>query len=649
MKHDIPKTGYFRIFHISILVPVFLFLPLQALPQTIQYPDSIMQNPPGVPVMNTGHIRLLLLDPGPRLPDTLIPLSGLRYDRTMIFLDSLKSRAAKTLVTRKLYDFLVIQPHSPSGRTISSTSEFNYVIHSGKRIRSIKIRELSVFGSDINNPEVFAPNGLERLLNSTHINTSERIIRKNLLFTPGDTISPIQLSDNERLLRDLPFIAVARIMVIPVSDNEADIMVLTKDIYSLGASANIGSLKKGTVSVFEKNIFGIGHEFRVEVPYDSRYAESPGIGIQYLANNINRSFINLGVYYYDGPGKKTYGFDLGRRFVSSTTKYAGGISLRQMSTTEDLDSLTIPAPVKYNLQDYWLSRSFLIDPENVVRLVIGGRYTNNNVFDRPFILPDSYRNLQKYRIILGSMMLSVQKYYKTNLIYSYGRTEDVPYGVLADITAGWETSEFKNRLYMGTGFSFGQSVNKLGYFYGSAGFSVFLNNSQTEQGMVMLRTRYISNLLYAGRSRVRNFVNIDYTRGFDRYYDEFLVFNRENGFSGFRNDSIGGTQRLSFNLESVVFSPVSFYGFKFAFFGFADFGFLFGTNETPASGDFLSAIGLGIRIRNENMVFNTFQMRLAFFPNPPDYSRLNNLLITGEQLLRPRNFEPDIPSLLPYK
>ncbi len=649
MKHDIPKTGNLRVFHASILVPVLLFLFRQALPQTIQDPDSLLQIPAGVPVMNTGHIRLLFLDPLPRPPHRLIPFADLKADRTMIFLDSLKNHAAKTLVTRKLYDFLIVQPHTSAGRTINNTSEFNYMAHSGKRIRNIKIKDLSVFGSNINNPDAFSPNGLERMLNSTHINTSERIIRKNLLFAPDDTISPIQLSDNERLIRDLPFIADARIMVIPVSGNEADIMVVTKDIYSLGASANIGSLKKGMVSVFEKNIFGMGHEFRIEIPYDSRYTASPGVGFQYLANNINKSFINLGVYYYDGPGKKTYGFDLSRRLVSSATRYAGGISFREMSTTEDLDSLTVPAPVKYNLQDYWLSRSFLIDPENVARLVIGGRYTNNNVFDRPFILPDSYRNLQKYRIYLGSIMLSVQKYYKANLIYSYGRTEDIPYGVLADITAGWEISEFKKRLYMGTGVSFGQSIRELGYFYGSAGFSVFLNHNQTEQGMVMLRTRYISNMLYMGRARVRNFVNIDYTRGFDRYYDEYLIFSRDNGFSGFRNDSIGGTQRLSFNLESVVFSPVSFYGFKFALFGFADIGFLFGTNESPASGDILSAIGLGIRIRNENMVFNTFQVRLGFFPNPPDYSRLNYLLISGEQLLQPRNFEPEKPSLLPYK
>lgn len=649
MKHDKIKTGNHRIFYVSFLIPAFLFFCHQSFPQKTQDQDSILKNPADVPFLNTGHIRLLLKDPLPGATDHLIPFSNPEAYRTMILLDSIKIRAAKTLVTRKLYDFLIIQPQTYVIATINRSSESNYIDYSGKRIRKIEIRDLDVFGSDINNPESFSPNGLERLLNRTHINTNERMILKNLLFSPGDTISPIELSENERILRELPYIDDARIMVVPVSGNEADIMVFTKDIYSLGAAVKIGSLKKGSVSVFEKNIFGMGHEFRIEVPYDSKYSDSPGFGVQYMINNINRTFINLGLYYHDGLGKKTYGFDLSRRLVSSETKYAGGISIRQMSTTEDLDSLTVPAPLKYNFQDYWLSRSFLIDPENVTRLIIGGRYTNNNVFARPFILPDSYRNLQKYMIFLGSVVLSVQKYYKANLIYGYGRTEDIPYGGLADITAGWEISEFKKRLYVGTSVSFGQSIGRLGYFYGSAGLSTFLNNSQTEQGMVMLRAKYISNLFYMGRYRIRNFVNADYTRGFDRYSDEYLVFARDNGFSGFRNDSIGGTQRLSVNIESVLFSPVNFYGFKFAFFGFTDLGFLFDTNEFLGNGDFLSAIGLGIRVRNENMVFNTFQIRLGYFPNPPDYSRISYLQITGEQLLRPRNFEPDKPSLLPFK
>jgi hypothetical protein len=310
--------------------------------------------------------------------------------------------------------------------------------------------------------------------------------------------------------------------------------------------------------------------------------------------------------------------------------------------------MTVPEPLKYNLQDYWLSRSFLIDRESVIRLIFGARYTNNNVFDRPLILPDSYHYLQKYRMFLGSATISMQKYYKTNLIYGYGRTEDIPYGGLITLTAGKEINEFSDRFYAGIYAATGHSLRPIGYFYTSAGFSTFFGGT-AKQGMLLLRTSYFSNLLYLGNFKMRNFLMVDYTRGFDRNIDEFLIFNRDNGFSGFRNDSVGGAQRLSVSIESVLFSPVNLYGFRFAFFAFADLGYLFGTNEFVRQGEVLSSIGLGIRIRNDNLVFNTFQIRLGFYPNLPPYSRVSYLTVSGEQLLKPNNFDPGPPTVFPYR
>ncbi|MDP4221950.1 MAG: hypothetical protein Q8868_01445 [Bacteroidota bacterium] len=579
----------------------------------------------------------------------LIPPSDRENERILNFYDSLKVRASKTLVTRKLYDFMVTPNHESSMKSITGSSETTYMPYTGKIIRKIEIRRLNVFGSSIQNPDSQNPNKIENLLNKTHVNTNESIVRKNLLFSEGDTVSPLTLSDNERLLRQLPFIDDARIILVPVSDYLTDVVVLTKDVYSLGGKVSFSDLDKWDLSVFEKNIFGMGHEFGIELPYDTKFSSSPGIGISYRVNNILKSFINLDAYFYDGSGKKTYGFDITRRLISTTSKYAGGISVREMFTSDDLDSLVIPALVKYNLQDYWLLRSFLINQGSAARFIIGARYTNNNVFDHPFILPDSYHYLQQYKIFLGSLSFSTRKYYKANLIYGYGRTEDIPRGGLLNLTLGKEINEFKKRTYFGSSISAGESVKSLGYLYGSAGISAFFNQGRTEQGMLLMRAKYISNLSYLGRYRIRNFVTADYTRGFERYTDEHLVFNLENGFSGFGNDSVGGAQRLSVSLESVLFSPVNFYGFRFAVFGFADMGFLFGASQYIGNGDLLSAVGLGIRIRNDNLVLNTLQIRIGFYPNLPRYSTSNHFIISGEQLLKPPDFEPVPPAVLPFK
>jgi hypothetical protein len=385
------------------------------------------------------------------------------------------------------------------------------------------------------------------------------------------------------------------------------------------------------------------------MPYDNSLPDSPGFGVHYIADNIARSFINLKGYYQNGLGVRTYGFDLSRKLVSSSTKYAGGISIRMMYTSEDLDTLPIPAPLKYNFQDYWLSRSFLINKESVSRIIIGARYTNNNVFNHPIILPESFYNLQKYRIFLGSAALSIQKYSKTTLIYSYGHTEDIPYGALFKITTGREYNEFKQRTYLGAEASFGRSSKALGYFYTYGGFSTYLNKNRTEQGVLSLGLSYFSNLITLGNSKIRNFLYLNYIRGFGRYSNEYLKFNTDDGFSGFKNDSLKGTQRLTVSLESVLFSPVNLYGFRFAFFGFTDFSFLSGTNEILGNGYAISSLGVGIRIRNDNLVFNTLQFRIGYFPNPPSYSTVSPINISGEQLLRPANFEPGPPSVIPYK
>ncbi len=630
----------------AIVVPFFIDIPLFSQKQLRN--DTISRIPEGR-INHLGYRTLSVKGIIVKIPDTPVPPAISSGDRLPVFFDSLKMKASRYLITKKLYELMVVNPKPLPVTSLNRSSDIDFRLYTGRRIRNIEIRKLNVFGTDINNPDYFHPNKIETLLNRTHLNTNDFIIRKNLLFKKGDAVSPLILSDNERLLRELPFIVDSRILVVPAGNNEADIIVITKDVYSLGVDLRYSGTHSGDFSIFDRNILGIGHEFRLEVPYDSNLPDSPGFGISYEINNISKTFLNLNVFFYDGLGKKTYGFDLQRKLMSSATKYAGGISVKEMFTTEDLDTMAVPGPLKYNLQDYWLMRSFLLNKESVSRLIVGVRYTNNNVFDHPFILPDSYHYLQKYELFLGSLAFSMRKFYKTSMIYSYGPTEDIPYGGMANLTVGREINEFRDRIYGGVSVSAGQSIPSIGYFYSSAGISAFFNGKKTEQGLLHLGTSYFSNLQYLGKYRVRNFVRMDYIRGFDRNSDEKIVFNTENGFSGFRNDSVGGRQRINLSFESVFFRPGNFYGFRLAFFAFGDLGYLFGTNEYITQGEVLSSIGVGIRVRNDNLVLNTFQIRFSFFPNLPDYSKVNYVNVSGENLLKPDNFDPGPPSLVPYR
>ena len=639
------EINFFR----PVSVLLFFLISSSVFTQVVQKQDTILKISRGS-VLHIQNARSFIPnDTAIVISPSLVQVPQLGNNNTLLFYDSLKAKASRTRLTKALFDLVVISPGTTDSKKINERSDEDFRKYSGIKIRNIQIRRLNVFGADISNPGYYEPNRIEKILNSAHVNTRENIIRKYLIIHEGDTLSPLKLTDNERILRQLPFLDDARIIVVPVSTEEADILIITKDLYSLGADFTYRGKNKGSIWVFDKNIFGTGHEFRLEVPYSSTNNNSPGIGLDYYIKNISKSFIDLNLNYYSGLGKKTYGISISRQLISSETKYAGGIAIREMFTSEDLDTLPKPSPLKYNYQDYWLQRSFMIDRKSVTRFIAGIRYLNNNVFEKPDIQADTYYSLQKFRLYLGSLAISKQKYYKTNLIYNYGRTEDIPYGFLVRLTAGLEQNEFKERLYLGLDSEFGGSIENLGYFHLATGLGTFKRGTNTEQGVFSVNLLYFSNLLSLGNQRIRNFINIDYIRGFDRYEDEYLTILRDNGFTGFSNDSIRGAQRVDLSLESVIFNPVNFYGFRFAIFGFADMSFLSGTNEQISNGTILTALGLGIRIRNNNLVFRTFQIRLGFFPSPPMYSKINHLTISGEQLLHPENFDPGPPSLIPYR
>ncbi|MDX9725152.1 MAG: hypothetical protein RBT38_02110 [Bacteroidales bacterium] len=648
MKHEFHNSAGGPNQKRVISFSVFFFLFCFSYSQVSVTTDTVMNRPVIINRAETGFISVFPVALPIPHGYQLLPLQDRDRERTISFLDTLRTKASKRIITQRLYD-IVIRPHGHiNTETVHESDEENFGGFRGLKIRNIEIKRLNVFGTSIYDPELSTPNKIENILNKTHISTNEFIIRRYLLFHKGDTLSPLTMGDNERLLRNLPGIDDARIMVSQVSDEEADIVVVTKDIYSLGGRISLKGIERGSVAVFDNNIFGMGHEFGIEIPWDSRYSSSPGLGAYYQINNILKTFSNLNLHFNDGLGRNSYGFSLSRNLVSTDTRYAVGISIRRVSITEDHGLTELPAPVKYTLQNYWLQRSFLLNRESATRLIFGVRYTNNNVYDNPFIPPDSFHNYQKYKMLLGSVSYSTQRFYKANLIYSYGRTEDIPFGGSVKITGGREFNEFKDRTYFAGSASFGHSIGSLGYLRLSAGAGSFLNGHKTEQGVFSVNTNYYTRLLNIGTSRIRTFISAEYTRGFDRYADEKLFFTSRNGMSLFRNDSTSNAQRLTAGIESVLFSPFNFYGFRFAIFGFADAGVLFGLNEPVMKGDFVSVLGLGLRIRNDNLILNTFQIRIGFFPVVPDFSRTDLIRISGEHLLEQGNFEPGPPALLPY-
>lgn len=564
------------------------------------------------------------------------------------FYDTLKVKAEKKKITSLLYDMVIVKPRSvrnTDGKMNSTTPFDDYM---GMVIRKREIIRLNAFGTRIDDPLEYNPTRTQKFLNSTYTKTRRFILNRYLLFREGDTISPLEMSDNERLLRELPFIDDAKIIIVPADSNIADVAVVVKENYPRAFDLKLNSISSGRVALYDRNFVGLGHELEISVPYRFDKYPYPGIGAKYSIRNIRRSFSDFELDFSDGLGITTMGGIYQRKFVTSETKYSWSASLRQTFTSEDLDTMTVPEPLRYIYQDYWAARAFMLDRSSVTRLIVTGRYLNNNVFRRPEIDEFSYYRLQKYYIVTGSLAVSSQRFINTSLIYSYGRTEDIPYGYMIEALGGREINEFKSRYYGGVMASYGNVFKSFGYVYAGLSLSSFFNGNQTEQGLVEMKVRYFTPLIQAGRSKVRTFVNLYYMKGFDRYTDEFLYLHNDDFIRGFRNDSVKGNTRIVLSVEPVLFTYKPLIGFRFAFFAFANAGFLAGGDTDSAHYGALG-FGAGVRIRNDQLVFNTIQIRFAFYPLTPPWSETSWVNLNGLARLRPPGFEPGPPGVIPFR
>jgi hypothetical protein len=130
---------------------------------------------------------------------------------------------------------------------------------------------------------------------------------------------------------------------------------------------------------------------------------------------------------------------------------------------------------------------------------------------------------------------------------------------------------------------------------------------------------------------------------------EIENLNLSRTIRGFRSREAIGKQRLSLNLEYVYFLNREFYKFNMALFGFTDIGVIGSNKEFILSQDYYSGIGMGIRLHNENLVFKTIQLRLAFYPFHPDDMSFVGFVLEEQSKRQFYSFEPTQPQPLKFE
>lgn len=562
------------------------------------------------------------------LPDTVF------YKVKSNFYHRLKDKWYQRRFTKQLFDFLFSLPSDDFkiDTTQFVKSENPFLTYQGKTIGDISLVKLEALGTRMDDLNKRPESVVQKFGNTVNFKTRDRVIRNNLLFAPGDTINAAVLADNERILRELPYIRDSRIRVIPRPDNPdiVDLEILTKDVVSLSFDFEARDFDSGVLRVDHKNIFGSGHELDNRFAVDNSSEQKFSYQLRYRVPNIKRTFTSLEIRYADTENLDVTSLRIQRDFVSPAIKYAGGLEWSQQTLRErrleniisDLEFDEVFVTQQFDYQDAWLARAFplrISDPvlRDRTRLIVSGRLSNIDFLQRPTVLKDQNQRFHNRFRAIGGIGLSQRRYFKDRLIFGYGRTEDIPYGMSVEFLAGQEWGEFYDRTYLGARVSRGGYIGLLGYFF--TGFTVegFKYNRKTEQGVFRADFRYISNLIDLNQWKFRQFITFNYTKGFNRFDSEFIDIRSRNGIRGLDSHTLRGTQRLLLNIETVSFTPLQLLDFRLAVFGFADIGKINDGKRDIFKEKSQTGFGIGFRIRNDNLTFNAVEIRLAYYPNVP--------------------------------
>ena len=586
-------------------------------------------------------------------PDTL------RVDSVAIkseqFYDSLRIRAHRHRFTGFLYDAMVSGTKEQFDTEL--TSYEYYKQFEGKTIASIRIQPLDVFGPTFDDTARIAKSSLERFANSIHTKSNLNAIRRNLWIKEGTAFDGNLMMDNERLLRGLPYLKDVRMIVNTRIDNDelVDILVLTKDVFAFGVTGEIDEIDSGELGVYNQNVLGVGHE--ISAKFVGHLNREPYLGIEtfYSIKNLRGDFVDFKVGYIDTYKRHGYLINFGKEFLRPKSVWAGGFNYSRYFRNErvsPLDPVQTSFPLNFQSYDVWYGRNLQLginENDSRFQMTISGRVKHVYFKERP--LPDENNNqyFANNTFYLASLSFSQRRYIRDRLIYSYGIIEDIPKGYLHELVVGYDDNEFIKRWYSHVYFSTGNIVKyKPYYLFASASIGGFFNKEKYEQGMFETNLDYISRLYNIRQNRLRQFIKINYLAGLKRFDIENLLLRYKTGIRGFTSGEAAGKQRLTCNLESVYFQKREFLNFNIAFFSFFDLGIIGSNKKIIFTQDYYAGLGFGVRLRNENLVFKTIQIRFAYYPfHPLDMGSLGFIL---EEQLRTRfySFQPKAPEILMF-
>lgn len=588
-------------------------------------------------------------DQGPNASEDVTHRTDLRdsasqraTERNQRLYDSIRTKTSRRAVPRMMYRMLFVKPvldTTSSGRVLDESKLF--APFEGKTIGEIRIERSPVFEGG---------NWFERAGNKTHVMTRERVIRRDLLFRPGDPVDPQMLVRNQQLLRTRRYISDADIEIRPDPEDSTrvNVLVRTRDSWTITADMGIHGEGRTMFGLYDANIFGWGNSLKVKTHFNRKNFDYGGNIVEYEIPNVLGTFytadLSAGRDFYNSELK----LGLRKEFILPTD-YEVGVTYNEIKSKYYMVNRDTSELVKSRDLDIWAGRSKYF---RGIRssLFITGRYNYSRYSLRPEVGPRYNPVFHNADNLLFGAGLYREKFYSANMIYGYGNKEYLATGYKAEITGGYSWGEFDENMYLGIGYKIG-NFTRLGYMMGgfTLGSYIDLSTGRWSRSAVDVDLRWFSNLFLYRRTRIRQFLGINYTQGWNRDWgsDEILRFTDENGLQTLR-EHITGINRAVLNTETVFFTPYQPLGFRIALFGFADFGLL-GNSPNLFKNEFFTTFGLGIRLKNERLIFNAIQIQVGIALGKPGLVDSRYFNVSNETRIEQYRYRPTRPEIVGFK
>lgn len=398
---------------------------------------------------------------------------------------------------------------------------------------------------------------LYSLVNKLHVTTRETVIRDQLLFKQGDLYLRRILAETERNLRARDYFYGARIFPIAYHDNVVDVVVISRDVWTLSLGVNYsrqGGEDKSSIIVQETNLFGFGKQFGFSRNNSVDRIENEFL---YKDENIAGGRHSMSVKYSDNSDGNNRAIKFERPFYALDTQWSYGADLQTLEQTTQLfsggvvfDRFTHNRTVGSVYGGY--SRGY--QKGRIVRWQWGYSYTKDEYTSHPdTVSADNQPKDNRLAYPWLSTAIIEDKFLKSQRLYQSGDIEDVNVGDNTSLKIGLlgEITESNvDGIVYNAAYSSGQRHTASNFWFYSLSVSGRVEDSKSKDVIVATSSDY-----FIPASRKKSFfINLQLKLASNFSNQDQFTLGGDTGLRGYPLRYQAGNKLALLTLETRFYS-----------------------------------------------------------------------------------------------